>query len=74
MCISRSAAKEAKAAKDEDELEGEGKKKKRAGGVQIPEDWPWEAAKQLFIKPDVLPADEVEASTLLPLCYSLPNL
>ncbi|GLB38745.1 putative structure-specific nuclease with 5'-flap endonuclease and 5'-3' exonuclease activities involved in DNA replication and repair [Lyophyllum shimeji] len=36
---------------------GKGKGK---GGVVIPEDWPWEAARELFLKPDVLPADEVE--------------
>jgi flap endonuclease-1 len=40
-----------------DEEEG-GKKKK--GGIQVPEDWPWEAAKELFRKPDVIPADECE--------------
>jgi flap endonuclease-1 len=34
--------------------------KKKRGGVQIPEDWPWEKAKQLFEKPDVTPADQVE--------------
>jgi flap endonuclease-1 len=28
--------------------------------VQIPEDWPWEAAKRLFETPDVVPADECE--------------
>jgi len=26
----------------------------------MPEDWPWEEAKELFLKPDVTPADEVE--------------
>ncbi|KAF5348605.1 hypothetical protein D9756_009578 [Leucocoprinus leucothites] len=41
------------------------KKKKKSkgkgtGGVRIPEDWPWEEAKKLFEKPDVVPADEVE--------------
>ncbi|KAH8108680.1 PIN domain-like protein [Phellopilus nigrolimitatus] len=36
----------------------EGKKKK--GGVSVPEEWPWEEAKKVFEKPDVLPADEVE--------------
>ena len=36
---------------------GKGKGK---GGIQIPEVWPWEDAKALFEKPDVLPADEVE--------------
>ncbi|RDB30020.1 Flap endonuclease 1-A [Hypsizygus marmoreus] len=38
---------------------GKGKGKGK-GGVMIPEEWPWEEAKQIFMKPDVLPADEVE--------------
>lgn len=38
----------------------EGKKKK--GGVQMPEDWPWEKAKELFLEPEVIPADEIEVS------------
>lgn len=33
---------------------------KRKGGIQIPEYWPWEEAKKIFEKPDVLPANEVE--------------
>lgn len=36
---------------------GKGKGK---GGVSIPEEWLWEDAKRVFMKPDVLPADEVE--------------
>lgn len=28
--------------------------------MKIPEDWLWEQAKELFLKPDVLPADQVE--------------
>ncbi len=28
--------------------------------MQIPEDWPYEAAKELFKKPDVTPANELE--------------
>ncbi|KAG6898172.1 Flap endonuclease 1-A [Termitomyces sp. T32_za158] len=35
-------------------------KGKGKGGVKIPEDWSWEQAKDLFLKPDVLPADQVE--------------
>ncbi|KAJ9105529.1 Elongation of fatty acids protein 2 [Naganishia friedmannii] len=35
-------------------------KKKAIGGMQLPEHWPWEEAKKLFIKPDVLSGDEVE--------------
>jgi flap endonuclease-1 len=38
------------------------KKGKGKGGVVIPEEWPWEEAKKVFLKPDVLPADEVEVS------------
>lgn len=38
------------------------KKKRVAGGMQLPEHWPWREAKQLFIKPDVTPADELEVS------------
>jgi flap endonuclease-1 len=51
------------ASKDEtaaDDEEGGGGGKKKRGGVQVPEEWPWEEAKKLFLKPDVLPADEVE--------------
>jgi hypothetical protein len=35
---------------------------KRKGGIQIPEYWPWEEAKKIFEKPDVLPANEVEVA------------
>ncbi|KAG6810650.1 Elongation of fatty acids protein 2 [Tricholoma furcatifolium] len=38
---------------------GKGKGKGK-GGVRIPEEWPWEQAKALFLKPDVQPADEME--------------
>ncbi|RPD62520.1 PIN domain-like protein [Lentinus tigrinus ALCF2SS1-7] len=44
---------------EKEEAEEEGKKKKK-GGVQIPEEWPWEAAKELFKKPDVTPSDELD--------------
>lgn len=44
-----------------DEAAEEGKKKK--GGIQIPEEWPWQEAKKFFEKPDVTPADEVEVRT-----------
>ena len=43
---------------EKEEAAEEGKKKK--GGVQIPEEWPWEAAKELFKKPDVTPANELD--------------
>ncbi|KII86699.1 hypothetical protein PLICRDRAFT_43350 [Plicaturopsis crispa FD-325 SS-3] len=49
---------QAKVAEKEDGEDGSGKKKK--GGISIPEEWPWEEAKRVFEKPDVLPADEVE--------------
>ncbi|KIM28919.1 hypothetical protein M408DRAFT_125335 [Serendipita vermifera MAFF 305830] len=42
---------------------GKGKaaaKGKGRGGVMVPEDWPWERAKELFLKPDVTPADDME--------------
>ncbi|KAF8547455.1 PIN domain-like protein [Imleria badia] len=35
-------------------------KQKKKGGIQVPEEWPWQDAKKLFEKPDVLPASEVE--------------
>ena len=41
---------------------GKGKGKGK-GGVMMPDEWPWEDAKKIFEKPDVLPADEVEVST-----------
>jgi len=41
-----------------EEATEDGKKKK--GGIQIPEEWPWEEAKKVFEKPDVMPADQVE--------------
>lgn len=50
----------ARAAAKEDGEEG----KKKKGGVQVPDDWPWEQAKRLFEKPDVTPADELEVRLL----------
>ncbi|TFK52649.1 PIN domain-like protein [Heliocybe sulcata] len=47
-----------KSAAKQEAAEEEGKKKK--GGIQVPEDYPWEAAKKLFHNPDVTPADELE--------------
>jgi flap endonuclease-1 len=41
------------------------KKKKRAtgtGGVHVPDEWPWEEAKKIFMNPDVLKGDDVEVS------------
>ena len=40
---------------------GKGKGKGK-GGVMMPDEWPWEDAKKIFEKPDVVPADEVEVS------------
>lgn len=39
------------------------KKKVTSAGMQIPEFWPWEEAKQLFITPDVVKGDDLEVST-----------
>ena len=51
---------------DEKEKEkAKGKKKKKRGGVAIPEHWPWREAKELFLKPDVTPADQVEVRVCL---------
>ena len=32
----------------------------------MPDEWPWEEAKKLFEKPDVTPADQVEAEWKAP--------
>ena len=47
-------------AEKEEAADDEGKKKR--GGIRVPEEWPWEEAKKLFEKPDVLSADEIEVS------------
>jgi len=54
VTLLRQSEKEEKAADAED-----GAKKKK-GGIQVPEEWPWEEAKKLFEKPDVVPASDVE--------------
>lgn len=44
------------------------KKKKvkvTSGGMQIPEYWPWEEAKKLFITPDVVKGDDMEVSFVI---------
>jgi flap endonuclease-1 len=38
------------------------KKKKTSAGMQIPEHWPWEEAKKLFIEPDVVKGDGLDVS------------
>jgi hypothetical protein len=48
---------EAKSKPKPKKKKGKGKGK---GGVMIPDEWPWEEAKEIFMKPDVLPADQVE--------------
>lgn len=35
---------------------------KKKGGIIIPDDWNWEGAKALFVKPDVIKADDIEVS------------
>ncbi|KAG8910738.1 Elongation of fatty acids protein 2, partial [Tulasnella sp. 417] len=35
-------------------------KPKGKGGISVPEYWPWEEAKELFLKPDVTPADQLD--------------
>lgn len=64
--VKEGAEKDGEEAEAEVEEEQEEKKPKKAasarkqGGVQIPEFWPWEEAKKVFQKPDVIPADKVE--------------
>jgi len=48
------------------DADGEDGKKKK-GGIQVPEEWPWEEAKKLFEHPDVTPAAELEVGFRLPL-------
>ncbi|TFK27564.1 PIN domain-like protein [Coprinopsis marcescibilis] len=53
--------KKKNAVQDKGKSKKPGKGKGRGkGGIQIPDEWPWEEAKKLFEKPDVLPAEEVE--------------
>ncbi|KAJ3529917.1 hypothetical protein NM688_g7785 [Phlebia brevispora] len=52
---------DAEAGDEDEEKEKEGPKKpQRKGGVNVPEEWPWEEAKKIFEKPDVTPADQVD--------------
>ncbi|KAF9493488.1 PIN domain-like protein [Pleurotus eryngii] len=47
--------------KNGDEAKGSKKGKgKGKAGITIPEEWPWEEAKKMFEKPDVISADKVE--------------
>ncbi|KIK98771.1 hypothetical protein PAXRUDRAFT_823492 [Paxillus rubicundulus Ve08.2h10] len=52
--------------KEERTADAEDGAKKKKGGIQVPEEWPWESAKKLFEKPDVLPASEVEVEWKCP--------
>lgn len=47
------------------------KGKKKAGGIQIPADWPWEEARTMFSSPEVTPASEVEVGYSLHVHKSL---
>ena len=40
------------------------KRKVTSAGMQIPEHWPWEEAKKLFITPDVVKGEELEVRPL----------
>jgi len=51
--------REKAAEKAEAEADAEDGKKKK-GGIQVPEEWPWEEAKKVFEQPDVTPAAELE--------------
>jgi flap endonuclease-1 len=41
------------------------KKKMGGGGMQLPEHWPWEEAKKLFVTPDVVKGADLEVSSPL---------
>ncbi|KAF7768339.1 hypothetical protein Agabi119p4_7582 [Agaricus bisporus var. burnettii] len=51
---------DAEPAEDEPKKKPKKGKGKGAGGIKVPEDWPWEEAKKLFENPDVVPADQLE--------------
>ncbi|GAW09776.1 PIN domain-like protein [Lentinula edodes] len=51
---------EASSSKPKPKAKKKGAKGKGKGGVSMPEEWPWEEAKELFLKPDVTPADELD--------------
>ncbi|KAJ3997851.1 flap endonuclease 1 [Lentinula boryana] len=55
-----SDAEEASSSKTKSKAKKKGGKGKGKGGVSMPEEWPWEEAKELFMKPNVTPADELE--------------
>jgi flap endonuclease-1 len=45
------------------------KKKKVSSGMQIPEYWPWEEAKKLFVSPDVVKGPDLEVRKIVPNDY-----
>ncbi|CAE6518350.1 unnamed protein product [Rhizoctonia solani] len=55
---------DAEGKEDEDETKANDAPKKpapaRRGGIHVPEYYPWEEAKKLFLQPDVTPADQLE--------------
>ena len=55
------------AASPKKQMPGKSPKKKKvtSAGMQIPEYWPWEEAKQLFVTPDVVKGDDLEVSYLV---------
>ncbi|KAF5392331.1 hypothetical protein D9757_001363 [Collybiopsis confluens] len=55
-----SDAEQASSSKPKAKPKKKGGKGKAKGGVSMPEDWPWEEAKELFLKPDVTPAGDLD--------------
>jgi len=73
--VAESSGDEADAASDPDGATSSAKPKKRrpkgTGGIQVPDEWPWEEAKKVFEEPDVLPDEQIQVSCELPaLCWS----
>lgn len=58
---SLSPKKKKKAAPKKKKAAAKKGKGKGKGGIVIPEDWNWEGAKELFLRPDVTKAEDVEA-------------
>jgi hypothetical protein len=53
----------AKQAQRESEIEqGKMKLSKGLGKIDVPPDWPWEEAKELFLKPEVVESGDIEVS------------
>ena len=50
------------------------KKKVTSAGMQIPEHWPWEEAKRLFITPDVVKGDDLEVGHLVRIGSALSSV